>query len=116
MSSGKHDRREAHAAVSAMYAWENVTARTVQVYQCTLATRPKELWERFQRSVTAYRLESIILIYLATYSTLEIGPIAGWIYAIILAVDCMFFYILDVVTPRSAVDFSLRDAPNIAKQ
>ncbi|KAG9051341.1 hypothetical protein FS837_009608 [Tulasnella sp. UAMH 9824] len=97
VSSGKHDRREAHAAVSAMYAWENVTARTVQVYQCTLATRPKELWERFQ-------------------STLEIGPIAGWIYAIILAVDCMFFYILDVVTPRSAVDFSLRDAPNIGKQ
>lgn len=49
-------------------------------------------------------------------STLEIGPIAGWIYSIILAVGCMFFYLLDVVMPRSAVDFSLPEMPNTNKQ
>ncbi|KAG8930032.1 hypothetical protein FRC01_003380 [Tulasnella sp. 417] len=87
VSSRKHDRREAHTTVKAMYTWENVTARTVQVYQCALARRPKVLWDRFQ-------------------STLEIGPIAGWIYAIILAVDCMFFYILDMVNPRGAIDLT----------
>lgn len=97
VSSGKHNRWEAHARVREMYTWENVASRTAQVYEHTLAARPGELWERFQ-------------------STLEIGPIAGWIYSIILAVDCMFFYLLDVVMPRSAVDFSLPEVPNISKQ
>jgi len=39
------------------------------------------------------------------FSTMELGPFAGLIYAVILIVDCLFFLILEWSMPRHDLDF-----------
>lgn len=37
--------------------------------------------------------------------TLEIGPLAGIIYLVILCVDCIFFQVLEMAFPADELDY-----------
>ena len=45
----KHDPFQAHERVKTFYSWEDVTSRTVKVYDAVLKSKQMDLMERIQR-------------------------------------------------------------------
>jgi len=86
VSQGKHDPMNAHGRVKGFYDWSQVAERTEKVYDAVIRSEQRDLWTRIQR-------------------TMELGPFAGLIYAVILIVDCLFFLILEWSMPRHDLDF-----------
>ncbi|PIL27702.1 hypothetical protein GSI_10855 [Ganoderma sinense ZZ0214-1] len=85
VSAGKHDPYQAHERIKDFYDWHEITQRTELVYETVMDTEPYDFWTRLQR-------------------TLDVGPIAGIIYAIILLVDCLFFMFLEWWLPEDQMD------------
>ncbi|KAI0057716.1 glycosyltransferase family 4 protein [Artomyces pyxidatus] len=86
VSRGDHDPHRAHERIRGFYDWGQVAARTEIVYRAVMASPPRELWTRIER-------------------TLALGPFAGLIFTIILAVDCLFFMFLEWWLPREDLDY-----------
>lgn len=74
------------------------------VYQDVLASSSYSLWERMQRYVRGSHHYLRIDAHLY-YRTLEIGPLAGIIYLVILCVDCIFFQALEWAFPSDTLDY-----------
>ncbi|KAM5532151.1 hypothetical protein V8D89_014176 [Ganoderma adspersum] len=85
VSAGKHDPYKAHERIKDFYDWHEITQRTELVYESVMDSEPYDFWTRLQR-------------------TLDVGPIAGIIYAIILLVDCLFFMFLEWWIPENQMD------------
>lgn len=45
------------------------------------------------------------LMKMNAYRCLTLGPVFGLIHCIILAVDCMFFKVLEVLFPRESIHY-----------
>ncbi|KAG9004719.1 hypothetical protein FRB95_005953 [Tulasnella sp. JGI-2019a] len=86
VSAESPDPWRAHDRIKGMYDWADVAERTERVYRAALVSEPIDLWTRIVR-------------------TFEVGRLAGFIYIIILAVDCFFFKILEWTMPRSQLDY-----------
>jgi len=86
VAAGKHDPIKAHERVKTFYDWRQIAARTERVYGAVMESRQMELMERIKR-------------------TMDLGPIAGPIYTIILLVDCIFFLVLEWFYPREDLDY-----------
>ncbi|TBU31407.1 transferase [Dichomitus squalens] len=85
VSAGKHDPYQAHERIKHFYDWQEITQRTEVVYESVMASEPYDFWTRLNR-------------------TLDVGHIAGIIYAIILLVDCLFFMFLEWWLPEEQID------------
>ncbi|KAI0634845.1 transferase [Trametes polyzona] len=85
VSAGKHDPFRAHERIKGFYDWKEITHRTELVYEAVLNSPPDDFWTRLHR-------------------TLDVGPCAGVIYAIILLVDCLFFMFLEWYLPEDQLD------------
>jgi len=84
--SNRHSPAQAHARVRTFYSWAQVAERTEKVYESVLISPPRDLWTRIKRTMT-------------------IGPFAGLIWTIILAVDCIFFLALEWWMPEKDLDY-----------
>ncbi|KAI0702039.1 transferase [Cerioporus squamosus] len=85
VSAGKHDPHKAHARIRGFYDWRDVAQRTEAVYDSVMKSPPYDFWTRMHR-------------------TLDLGPVAGIIFAIILVVDCLFFVFLEWWLPEDQLD------------
>ena len=102
VSAGKHDPYQAHKRIKDFYDWHEITQRTELVYESVLDSEPYDFWTRLQRLVA---LLSTVHIYAdRARRTLDVGPVAGIIYAIILLVDCLFFMFLEWWIPEDQMD------------
>lgn len=85
VTANKHDPIRAHERVRSFYNWGDVAERTEKVYDTVVQQEPYDFWTRMRR-------------------TLQLGKIAGPIFAIILIVDCLFFAFLEWWIPRVDID------------
>ena len=85
IKSGRHDPHLAHERVKDMYAWSQVAERTQAVYRRAMQTPHKDTGERLAR-------------------LLSLGPLFGPIMCIIIAVEHIFFWILEMWQPRDEID------------
>lgn len=86
VSRGEHDPHLAHERIKDFYDWSQVAQRTEVVYERVMSSKPYELWERIER-------------------TLSLGRVAGPIFTIILIVDCLFLMFLEWYMPRENLDY-----------
>ena len=70
-----------------MYAWSQVAERTQGVYQRAMQTPHKDTGERLAR-------------------LLSLGPLFGPIMCVIIAVEHIFFWILEMWQPRDEIDWA----------
>ncbi|RPD65745.1 transferase [Lentinus tigrinus ALCF2SS1-6] len=85
VSAGKHDPHKAHERIKDFYGWREISQRTELVYESVMKSPPYDFWTRMHR-------------------TLDVGPVAGIIFAIILVVDCLFFMFLEWWLPEDQLD------------
>ncbi|RDX54762.1 transferase [Lentinus brumalis] len=85
VSAGKHDPHKAHERVRGFYDWRDVAQRTEAVYDSIMKSQQYDFWTRMHR-------------------TLDLGPVAGIIFGIILVVDCLFFMFLEWWLPEDRLD------------
>lgn len=85
--SGKHDPLAVHQQVRQMYSWTDVAERTEHVYEEVLSEEPPTTFERLQKYYSC-------------------GIYFGKILCIVVAVQIIFVWILELLYPRDSVDLA----------
>ncbi len=103
VSARKHDPHRAHERIKDFYDWSSITRRTEVVYESVMKSSPYDFWTRMHRFVFVH-VQSDGWSLMNSERTLDLGPIAGIIFAIILLVDCLFFMVLEWWLPEDELD------------